>query len=51
MRKHCLRILIALIGIAGLGMATWGQLPDQIEVNITTILWSLAKHFLRVPTR
>src|ERR1700720_1288749 len=34
MRKHCLRILIALIGVAGLGMATRGQLPDQIEVNI-----------------
>jgi hypothetical protein len=34
MRKHCLHILIALIGVAGLGMATRGQLPDQIEVNI-----------------
>lgn len=34
MRKHCLRILIALIGVAGLGMATRGQIPDQIEVNI-----------------
>jgi hypothetical protein len=34
MRKHCLRILIALIGVAGLGLATRGQLPDQIEVNI-----------------
>jgi hypothetical protein len=34
MRKHCLRILIGLIGVAGLGMATRGQLPDQIEVNI-----------------
>ena len=34
MRKQCLRILIALIGVAGLGMATRGQLPDQIEVNI-----------------
>ena len=34
MRKHCLRILMALIGVAGLGMATRGHVLDQIEVNI-----------------
>jgi hypothetical protein len=34
MRKHCLRILIALIGIAGLGAAAKGQAGDQIVVNI-----------------
>jgi len=34
MRKQCLRILIALIGVAGLGMAARGQVSDQIEVNI-----------------
>ena len=34
MRKHSLRILIALIGVAGLGMAAKGQVADQIVVNI-----------------
>ena len=34
MRKHCLHILIALIGVAGLGMAARGQVSDQIQVNI-----------------
>ena len=34
MRKHCLRILIVLIGIAGLGVAAKGQAGDQIVVNI-----------------
>jgi hypothetical protein len=34
MRKQCLRILIALIGVAGLGMAARGQVSDQIVVNI-----------------
>jgi hypothetical protein len=34
MRKQCLRILIALIGVAGLGMAARGQASAQIEVNI-----------------
>jgi len=34
MRKHCLRILIALIGVAGLGMAAKAQVVDQIVVNI-----------------
>jgi hypothetical protein len=34
MRKHCLRILIALIGVAGLGTAAKGQVIDQIVVNI-----------------
>jgi hypothetical protein len=34
MRKQCLRILIALIGVAGLGMAARGQVPDQIEFKI-----------------
>ena len=34
MRRHCLRILIVLISVAGLGRTTRGQLPDQIEVNI-----------------
>ena len=34
MRKQCLRILIALIGVAGLGMAARGQVSDQIQVNI-----------------
>ncbi len=34
MRKQCLRILIALIGAAGLGMAAKGQVVDQIVVNI-----------------
>src|ERR1700746_3190360 len=33
MRTHCLRILIALIGVAGLGMAAKAQV-DQIVVNI-----------------
>ena len=34
MRKQCLRILIALVGVAGLGLTARGQVPDQIEVNI-----------------
>ena len=34
MRMHYLRILIALIGVAGLGMAARGQVSDQIQVNI-----------------
>jgi hypothetical protein len=34
MRKQYLRILIALIGVAGLGMAAKGQEVDQIVVNI-----------------
>jgi hypothetical protein len=34
MRMCYLRILIALIGVAGLGMATKGQVIDQIVVNI-----------------
>ena len=34
MRKQCVRILIALIGVAGLGMAARGQVLDQIQVNI-----------------
>jgi hypothetical protein len=34
MRKHYLRFLIALIGIAGLGVAAKGQEVDQIVVNI-----------------
>jgi hypothetical protein len=34
MRKQFLRILIALIGVAGLGMAARGQVSDQIQVNI-----------------
>jgi hypothetical protein len=34
MRKHYLRFLIALIGVAGLGMAAKAQVVDQIVVNI-----------------
>ncbi len=34
MKKQCLRILIALIGVAGLGVATKGQAVDQIVVKI-----------------
>src|SRR6202521_5759708 len=34
MKKQCMRILIALIGVAGLGMAARGQVLDQIVVNI-----------------
>ena len=34
MRKHYLRFLIALIGIAGLGVAAKGQAVDQIVVKI-----------------
>jgi hypothetical protein len=34
MRKQCLRILIALIGVGGLGMAAKAQETDQIVVNI-----------------
>jgi hypothetical protein len=34
MRKQCLRILIALIGVASLGMAVRGQAIDQIVLNI-----------------
>jgi hypothetical protein len=34
MRKRYLRILIALIGVAGLGTAAKGQVIDQIVVNI-----------------
>jgi hypothetical protein len=34
MRKHYLRILIALIGVAALGMAAKGQAVDQIVVKI-----------------
>jgi hypothetical protein len=34
MRKHYLRFLIALTGVAGLGVAAKGQAVDQIVVNI-----------------
>ncbi len=34
MRKYYLRFLIALIGVAGLGVAAKGQAVDQIVVNI-----------------
>jgi len=34
MRKHCLRILIALFSFAGLGIAARGQVRDQIVVTI-----------------
>ena len=34
MRKHYFRILFALVGVAGLGMAAMGQAIDQIVVNI-----------------
>jgi hypothetical protein len=34
MRKNYLRFLIALIGVAGLGVAAKGQAVDQIVVNI-----------------
>jgi hypothetical protein len=34
MRKYYLRILIALIGVAGLGMTAKAQAVDQIVVNI-----------------
>src|SRR6267154_1466604 len=34
MRKHFLRILIAVIGVAGLGMAANGQVVDPIVVHI-----------------
>jgi hypothetical protein len=34
MRKQCIRILIALIGVVGLGVAAKGQEADKIVVNI-----------------
>jgi hypothetical protein len=34
MRKQCLRILTALIGVAGLSVVTKGQAVDQIVVKI-----------------
>ena len=34
MRKHCLRILIALFSFAGLGIAARGQVRDQIVVTM-----------------
>jgi hypothetical protein len=34
MKKQCMRILIALIGVAGLGVAAKGQEADQIVVKI-----------------
>ena len=34
MRKQCSRILMALIVVAGLGVAARAQAPDQILVNI-----------------
>ena len=34
MRKQCLRVLIALIGVGGLGLAARGQVSDQIQLNI-----------------
>ena len=34
MRKHCLRILIAVFSFAGLGMAAKAQVRDQIAVTI-----------------
>ena len=44
-RKQYLRILIALIGVAGLGIAAKSQETDKIVVNIPYELWWLAKHF------
>ena len=35
MRMQCLRILIALIGVAGFGIAVKAQVLDQIEVKHT----------------
>jgi hypothetical protein len=34
MKKQCLRILTALIGVAALGVATKGQAVDQVVVKI-----------------
>jgi hypothetical protein len=34
MRNQCLRIFIALIGVAGLGMAAKGQAVDQIVLKV-----------------
>ena len=34
MKKHCLRILIAVLGVAGLGAATKAQSLDKITVNV-----------------
>ena len=34
MRMQCLRILIAIIGVAGFGIGVKAQVLDQIEVNI-----------------
>jgi hypothetical protein len=34
MRRQCLRIVIALIGVAGFGIGVKAQVLDQIEVNI-----------------
>jgi hypothetical protein len=34
MKKPCLRILVALVGFAGLGVAAKAQVPDQLVVKI-----------------
>ena len=34
MRRQCLRIVMALIGVAGFGIGVKAQVLDQIEVNI-----------------
>jgi hypothetical protein len=34
MKKLCLRIVVALVGFAGLGITAKAQVPDQIVVNI-----------------
>jgi hypothetical protein len=34
MKKHCVRILSAFLGLAGLGAAAHGQVSDQLSVNI-----------------
>jgi hypothetical protein len=34
MKNHCVRILSAFLGLAGLGAAAHGQVSDQLSVNI-----------------
>jgi hypothetical protein len=50
MKKLCLRILVALVGFAGLGVAAQAQVPDKLLLKFPSNSWSLAQHFQRVRT-
>ena len=45
MRRQCLRIVIALIAVAGFSIGVKAQVLDQIEATYLTSLQLPARHF------